>query len=1628
MHLRVDVVSQFRMPQSIRSCASPTRSLAAGNSDAINDPTGDAIWHAWSSVAGTPAATNNSVYPEPMFSDVVFDGADLVLGFRDRHGDHTGTGNVGTIRGITGGEILRACANGSGGWDLEQNGSCGGVIGAAGTATNQARGPNSVGNTRGGEFYGLEHYSDTTPPFFINDTPPDYNGRHDENAQGALNQVPGFPQVAITSMDPFRFNTGGLRWYNNATPNNVATTRGYEIFQTGAAGFSKANGLGDLNALCRAAPVEVGNYVWDDLNRNGVMDPGEPPIANVALTLYSVAGTALGAATTNTNGEYYFVFNQGATDASTTDNLIVAPNPYASSYTIGVMPANFTAGGPLANRRPTIATNAGPGTGLLRDSNGVAVTIPGNPATLGAAFTLAGAGSNDHTIDFGFGAVDFGDLPDTGAGTGAGNYATLSADNGASHGIVPGLFLGAGVDAEVDGQPNVAADGDDTAGTPDDEDGITLADLSLRTGTAAIVTATATNTTGSAAQLCGFVDFNGDGDFADAGESTSVAVANGATGAAFALNFGTVPPGASATTYARFRLSTDTGACSASGAAANGEVEDYPVAIASLDFGDLPDAAAGTTTGDYNTREADNGASHVIVPGLFMGAGVDAEGDGQPNAAANGDDTALTPDDEDGVNIADLTLRGGTSASIRVSVTNTTLSGSKLCGYVDFNGDGDFLDAGESALALPPIGSNNLTFTLTFPNVPLNAPASTYARFRLDNSPGQCTPTGAIASGEVEDYPVGIVQFDFGDLPDTGAGTGIGNYSTLFADSGASHSIVPNLHMGLGVDSESDGQPNVAANGDDSTGTPDDEDGVQIADLTMTAGLPAQVRVDTVNTVQPPVAAQLCGFVDFNGDGDFADAGETAPAVSIPAGSTAQFTLNFGTVPANAARSTYARFRLSTATGACNANGAAPDGEVEDYPVGIALVDWGDLPDTGAGSGPGNYATLLADGGARHVIVPTLYFGAGVDAEADSQPGAGANGDDANGTPDDEDGVNPADLSLQRGVTPVVNLTATNNTGTTAQVCGYIDTNADGDFADAGETSTTALPSGVTNFAVQLTFGAVPNTAATTSYARFRIRTDACSPNGGAPDGEVEDYPVNIGDGILSLGNLVWNDRDNDGTVDAGEPGLAGIAVALYADSDNNGVPDGAAVATTSTNAGGNYLFQNLNPDTYLVEIVPPAGYLGSTCTGLPYAASGTCEPAADPDNDIDNDDNGTAAGVTIRSGPVTLTVGGEPTNDGDGNNGNLSVDFGLLGNFDLALIKQLSTGQTGPFIVGQDVRFDITVFNQGAIAATTILVNDYIPAGLVLSPLETNWTAVSPTLATRTLAGPLAPGASLVTTILLRVTDTSVSPLVNRAEIGSADDDGDPSNTPPTDIDSTPDGNPGNDGGGAPNTPSDDATGGNGSDTPGGIDPNGDEDDADPAAIPVGSGSAVLGVAKAAQILGSTGGGGYGGGGAAPNADIAYIVLVRNYSTQAITSLQVVENLVATFGSGANWSVTGLTSPTLSVNPAYDGRGATNLLSGGDTLAAGATATIRLTVNLQFEPGRRYTNQVLGTGLVGTAPVSDLSQNGTNPAPNGNPGSDNEGTVIQLGSTSIPALSLPAILLLLAGLVLIVQQRRRLA
>lgn len=169
--------------------------------------------------------------------------------------------------------------------------------------------------------------------------------------------------------------------------------------------------------------------------------------------------------------------------------------------------------------------------------------------------------------------LDFGDAPDAGIGTGAGNYQTLLADNGPRHALVPGLFLGAAEDAEANGQPNAGATGDDTAGVPDDEDGVALTSTLVQGQTLTM------NVTASAPGfLNAWIDANRDGDFVDSGERflTNVAVVAGVN----PLNYA-VPPGVFAgDTIMRYRLSSEPQASPfPADFLPDGEVEDYKATV-----------------------------------------------------------------------------------------------------------------------------------------------------------------------------------------------------------------------------------------------------------------------------------------------------------------------------------------------------------------------------------------------------------------------------------------------------------------------------------------------------------------------------------------------------------------------------------------------------------------------------------------------------------------------------------------------------------------------------------------------------------------------------------------------------------------------------------------------------------------------------------------------------------------------------------------------------------------------------------------------------------------------------------------------------------------------------------------
>ena len=160
-----------------------------------------------------------------------------------------------------------------------------------------------------------------------------------------------------------------------------------------------------------------------------------------------------------------------------------------------------------------------------------------------------------------------------------------------------------------------------------------------------------------------------------------------------------------------------------------------------MDFGDASES--GTS---FRTTLANEGARHVLGSGLLLGTTVDAEADGQPNADATGDGA-----DEDGLTFA--TLLAGTNAAI--TVTATVPGTAVLNGWIDFNADGDWDDAGEQIFVDEALtnGTNNLSAA-----IPTGAAAGqAFARFRTSSVAGY-SHSGLAKDGEVEDYFVTVVR------------------------------------------------------------------------------------------------------------------------------------------------------------------------------------------------------------------------------------------------------------------------------------------------------------------------------------------------------------------------------------------------------------------------------------------------------------------------------------------------------------------------------------------------------------------------------------------------------------------------------------------------------------------------------------------------------------------------------------------------------------------------------------------------------------------------------------------------------------------------------------------------------
>lgn len=235
------------------------------------------------------------------------------------------------------------------------------------------------------------------------------------------------------------------------------------------------------------------------------------------------------------------------------------------------------------------------------------------------------------------------------------------------------------------------------------------------------------------------------------------------------------------------------------------------------------------------------------------------------------------------------------------------------------------------------------------------------------------------------------------------------------------------------------------------------------------------------------------------------------------------------------------------------------------------------------------------------------------------------------------------------------------------------------DTADAADTTDPDTNTDNNDNGVGLGSGAVTSGTLTMTPAEVAANITVNDANGTTTDTTVDFGFVRA----YSLGNRVWFDTNNNSVRDAGELGVDGVLVELYA-ADGSGNPTGVALQTAVTAGGGYYRFDNLIAGDYVV-VIPADNFTsnGSNDALVGYWSSGSARlpdgtltesAAPDPDNDIDDDDNGAlqTAGAfngAVLASAVTLGPGStEPTGETDLSGGqgadddraNMTDDFGF--------------------------------------------------------------------------------------------------------------------------------------------------------------------------------------------------------------------------------------------------------------------------------------------------------------------------------------------------------------------------------
>jgi hypothetical protein len=222
-------------------------------------------------------------------------------------------------------------------------------------------------------------------------------------------------------------------------------------------------------------------------------------------------------------------------------------------------------------------------------------------------------------------------------------------------------------------------------------------------------------------------------------------------------------------------------------------------------------------------------------------------------------------------------------------------------------------------------------------------------------------------------------------------------------------------------------------------------------------------------------------------------------------------------------------------------------------------------------------------------------------------------------------------------------------------------------------------------------------------------------------------FTYTVQEPTASLGDFVWEDQNQNGVQDSGEPGIPGVTVELL-DSDGN------LLATTTTDANGQYQFSELTPGGYSVRFVPPGGFVFT----VPDVGDDTIDSDANPGT------GGT--GVSLAAGEINLTIDAGLVQEATASlgdyvwedlNANAVQDPGEPGipgvtvnllDFNGNVIATTTTDANGNYLfsglqVGTySVRVDVSTLPQGGTITTPIEQAVSLAAGEVFLDADFGW------------------------------------------------------------------------------------------------------------------------------------------------------------------------------------------------------------------------------------------------------------------------------------------------------------------